>query len=598
MADVEKLNINALYSIADAAARARVDVLEGRADTIEALELVAQAFRPAVTKGSYWKTADGTIANSPRYARTNARWNGAGYRSAINLDSDVYEFGLVFFDADLNVNGNTSQGAKLQYIPETAVLFAINFHRRDNATITDTDVTTIRDLLKCYGTADSTLTMTNAPANAKAVGTAVGRVAASASLTQQVVLASIAWDHGYIASADGTIVYDGPNTIFTPQYIYAEAGTVFTSSNGYRFSVSRYSVPDVSGYIERSSLGANDVTISENCYIRMHISKPSGSSEPAITNFEEAAASISNSQPLRVLAPLIYKDVIPAETYVHAKERFIEEMNKKAQQIGMTSSVFADAAGYDIATNRVTARDMVRMGIEACAYDRLCRVWQTSEYTFKTFDLNHHEIVCEYGDDITPLDSVYPLLGKKNGYMPLTGSNKSFTMVAVCLVNNEVVVGAIGILGTMSATDGRAQRVPAMKELMDNVKRAMEGTETVQPTLFNYGCAAILPKGNVVSYERRDIPFIYEYQADTQFVPASCTKVLTAMTMLDYITDVHEKLTVLASDDLTSGSGLLLQDGDIINYEQVLYLMMLPSSGPSCRAIARAIGEKMIIAYD
>lgn len=417
-------------------------------------------------------------------------------------------------------------------------------------------------------------------------------------LSHNVQFNELGWFWGYIDESSGEIAYSDNEMCICPQYLRAYAGSVISSNNGYRFAVAVYSTPSVSGFVKRSALDASPYTVDEDCYIRMQLAKPTSSASLDITDFASVASSISSSKPVNILAKSLYRDITPAENFTKARDRFIAAMNEKAQQIGMANSIFVDAAGYDVATNRVTARDMVRMGIEACAYDRLCRVWQTDSFTFKTLDPAHREIECVYGDDVSSLDSAYMLIGKKNGYMPLSGSNKSFTMVAVCIVNDKPIVGAIGILGTMSATVGRAQRVTAMKELMDNVKRVMDGGSAQTPTNYQYGCAAELPFGNVASYERKNISFVYEYQADTQFVPASCTKVLTAMTMLDYITDIHDRLTVLDSDELSTGSGQLLQSGDVINYEQALYLMMLPSSGPTCRAIARTVGERIIIAYD
>jgi D-alanyl-D-alanine carboxypeptidase len=272
-------------------------------------------------------------------------------------------------------------------------------------------------------------------------------------------------------------------------------------------------------------------------------------------------------------------------------------MNEKAAQIGMTNSIFADTYGENTAISRVTARDMVRMGVEACSYNELCRVWQTNEKTITTFDSARREIFCQYGNEgertnLETLEESYPVLGKKNGYMPLSGSNKIFTMIAVCVVDGKIVVGSLGILGTMSADDGRAQRPVAMKELMDNVKAIMNGGSASTPTYYDYGCAAELPVGNPAMYERKDLNWLYEYNPDTQFAPASCTKVMTAMVMLDYVTDIHAKFKVL-----NAPSGRLLKGTDIFSYEQALYLMMLPSNGTACYAVARAVGTQMITAY-
>ena len=271
--------------------------------------------------------------------------------------------------------------------------------------------------------------------------------------------------------------------------------------------------------------------------------------------------------------------------------KFVQEMNNRAQQIGMSNSIFADPAGYNTATNRVTARDLVKLGIEACCYDRLCRIWNTNSKTIQTLDQNHRQIVCEYGDNTTSLDAAYPLLGKKNGYMPLSGGGNSFTMVAVCVVDGKIIVGAIG------GATSRPNRPIAMKELMDNVHAILNNGTASTPTYYTMGCAAELPSGNPASFERKSLPYIYEYDADTQFVPASVTKVLTAITMLDYCDSVYDKIMALNADDLTTGSGQLLVDGDIINFEQALYLMMLPSSGATCRVVARTLGQKMLKKY-
>lgn len=415
--------------------------------------------------------------------------------------------------------------------------------------------------------------------------------------TKKIELDQLGWYWGYIGPSGG-LAYLNKSTCVCPQYVQLQAGTEISAASGYRFAVATYKSPDVAGFENLSQLDASSYVVEKDCYARLYLAMPESSASQEISDFAAVASQITCTNPAVILSKSIYKDLAPAEDFTQARDRFVTAMNAKAQQIGMANSIFADAAGYDVATNRVTARDMVRMGIEACAYDRLCRVWQTDSITIKTLDPAHREIECVYGDDTSELDTAYMLLGKKNGFMPLSGNNKSFTMVAVCIVNGKPIVGAIGILGTMSATAGRAQRVPAMKELMDNVKRVLDGGSAETPTKYQYGCAAELPVGNVSSYERKALSFICEYQADVQFVPASCTKVLTAMTMLDYITDIHGKFTALDSDDLTTGSGQLLQNGDVLNFEQALYLMMLPSSGATCRALARTIGEKTIIAYD
>lgn len=68
---------------------------------------------------------------------------------------------------------------------------------------------------------------------------------------------------------------------------------------------------------------------------------------------------------------------------------------------------------------------------------------------------------------------------------------------------------------------------------------------------------------------------------------------MTAMCMLDWITDIHEWFTVKASD-ISTGSGQTMYDGDRITFKDALYAMMLPSSNTCAKAVARVVGEKIL----
>lgn len=400
----------------------------------------------------------------------------------------------------------------------------------------------------------------------------------------------LSWQLGYINAADGQLSAD-PLNMATPMMLFVKAGTTIQSLNGDRFAAVFYSSPFIEDRYDRLNFRSDPWTFTEDTFLRISMLK---SDSTEITDMIALASSlqISNGY-LYYLDPEFYKEVAPLERNSYAVTKFIEKMNERAQRIGMTNSIFADVAGYDTATNRTTARDLVRLGIDALAYNELCSVWNTDSYTIKTLDPAHRVIVCDYSDDMTELNNSYIVLGKKAGYMPLSGGGRSVTMLAACLVDDEVVVGAVGGIAVQS------ERVKAMKQLMDIASEIIQDrSASTTPSYFQYGCAAILPKGNPISYEHKNISFIYEYNADTQFVPASTTKTLTAITALDYITDMHSKFEVLSSDGLDYGSGQLLQAGDILNYRQALYLMMLPSSGPCCRVVARTLGQKMLIAYE
>ena len=124
------------------------------------------------TKGSYWKSSDGTTASSNKYIRSSNTIYGVGKTNAVELNSATYRFGLIFLDANGNVVGNigTTDLNVIKYIPKTAVTFAVNIKRSDDANVSDSDVTAVRGLLKYYTLTDRTLTKENAPADAYETG--------------------------------------------------------------------------------------------------------------------------------------------------------------------------------------------------------------------------------------------------------------------------------------------------------------------------------------------------------------------------------------------------------------------------------------------
>lgn len=89
---------------------------------------------------------------------------------------------------------------------------------------------------------------------------------------------------------------------------------------------------------------------------------------------------------------------------------------------------------------------------------------------------------------------------------------------------------------------------------------------------------------------------VYDYYANDLLDIASNTKVLTAITALDYISDLDEELTIKASD-IQPGSGPIFAGGERMTFRDALYAMMLPSSNTCAYAIARAVGNKLLSIY-
>ncbi|WP_425542347.1 D-alanyl-D-alanine carboxypeptidase family protein, partial [Sphingomonas trueperi] len=86
---------------------------------------------------------------------------------------------------------------------------------------------------------------------------------------------------------------------------------------------------------------------------------------------------------------------------------------------------------------------------------------------------------------------------------------------------------------------------------------------------------------------------LYAKGLDEVLKPASVTKVMTAMVMLDHIDNLLDTIQ-MAEGDQTGGSANNLQVGDIITYDDALHNMMLPSSNVTTTVVARTIGQLLV----
>lgn len=149
-------------------------------------DLVPTTWTPTITKGSYFKVADGSIGNSSKYARTSALWDGYGTRKAIVLNDPTYEFCLALYDETGTTSGTGYLGyiryaTGTLYIPQNAILFGISFRRVNQAALTDADITAISAALSALAATDTTLSVAGAAADAKETGEAIESVSQIAS---------------------------------------------------------------------------------------------------------------------------------------------------------------------------------------------------------------------------------------------------------------------------------------------------------------------------------------------------------------------------------------------------------------------------------
>lgn len=80
---------------------------------------------------------------------------------------------------------------------------------------------------------------------------------------------------------------------------------------------------------------------------------------------------------------------------------------------------------------------------------------------------------------------------------------------------------------------------------------------------------------------------------EEQHIPASLTKLMTALVVIEHMNDLDEVVTVTAGD-ISGGSGPMMYEGDQLSIKDALYLLLLSSSNTAAKIISRITGQKII----
>lgn len=104
------------------------------------------------------------------------------------------------------------------------------------------------------------------------------------------------------------------------------------------------------------------------------------------------------------------------------------------------------------------------------------------------------------------------------------------------------------------------------------------------PTLNAEAALLVSPDSGMVLYEKN---------ADERRYPASTTKIMTALIVLENVTDLSETVTAEASDFehvTADSSNADIKEGEVVTVEDLLYALMLPSANEAAYMLARHVG--------
>ena len=268
-------------------------------------------------------------------------------------------------------------------------------------------------------------------------------------------------------------------------------------------------------------------------------------------------------------------------TDAEAKKAFFAYMNSKAKEIGMNNTTFIDAAGF---YNRTTAYDLLRLAIYAYGYDEIVETWHKNEYTLTINGASPRTQKITTTVASANLEDYYYLIGGKTG--TVDGQSN-----LLCIVEGPderlfacVVLGAEVNRFTAAKQALDAAMIKYYDKSADNSNFVVEAKSAA---------VCVVPKNNTLAYTDYPLQMLYEKDIYSSRTPASITKVMTSICMLDFVSDINESF-VINSSDLTSGSGYYFYGGDIITYKESLHAMLLPSSNTAAEATATAVGHKIL----
>lgn len=271
-----------------------------------------------------------------------------------------------------------------------------------------------------------------------------------------------------------------------------------------------------------------------------------------------------------------------------AVEAFLNAMRAKATDIGITDigSNLMPASGASMSAN-----EMLALGLEACSYSDLCRIWNKNSYTYVTGSLREVTLTSTVQNETFEAD--YTILGGKTGsgnsgdpsYLLIVGENKHGTRYigAVCKCINEVGV------------DHRWEAMKALFDIATAIEEDPQYDTTTSTVPYATGAAICkLPPCNTALLQGR-VDVIFAQNADEKSSSIqSVTKTLNACTALEWMKDL-ETIVEVTSEDVTENDPV--KAGDVVTLRELFHAMMLPSSNVAASVIARVVGEKIVNNY-
>lgn len=109
-----------------------------------------------------------------------------------------------------------------------------------------------------------------------------------------------------------------------------------------------------------------------------------------------------------------------------------------------------------------------------------------------------------------------------------------------------------------------------------------------------FGVEPVVKAKSAVIMDAVSGKILWERSSNTPRYPASTTKILTTLLLLENVKDLKTKITAGPNTEQVTGSSLHLKPGETITAEDAAYAMMLRSANDACVAVAQSVSGSVV----
>lgn len=269
-------------------------------------------------------------------------------------------------------------------------------------------------------------------------------------------------------------------------------------------------------------------------------------------------------------------------TDAQAEQAFVDEMNKKVAQLGGVAK-FYNSSGLTAAGQVGNAYDFNIFAIHASVKPEIASVWGQKTYTLNIKGSNARTVSVDTTVTSPTLENFYTILGGKTGTAGIIHN-----LTAIVSNGSSIYVGTV-----MKGTDDRFND---LKQAIDQAIKKDKGLDCDVNLVGNSDTAFSVvkyPTLNPLLTTNSKPQILLAKNETVKNNPASMTKIMTSIVMIENATNLNQTITFQDSD-LVGGSGVEIKTGDTITLRDALYTMLLSSSNNTAKAVARVVGHNII----